>query len=128
MYMFINVRVFTPIDDKGDVAIDNLLLIPLSCEGIYLKLLNITVTFTCNVNSSSIFAVLLERSKAGKFSNSARLQRLPWRCNFGETLETIDWCNFKQDDTDRADWTAIVGGTPTPRTGPPESSLEAQGM
>ena len=27
----------TPIDDKGDVAIDNLLLIPLSCEGVYLK-------------------------------------------------------------------------------------------
>ena len=75
---------------------------------------------------SSIFVVLLERSKADEFSNP-RSMRLPWRCNFGETLETIDWCNFKQDDTDRADWTAIVGGTPTPRTGPPESTWEAHG-
>ena len=52
---------------------------------------------------------------------------LPWSCDFGFSTDDSDWCGFKNDDLDEADFVENSGETPTIGTGPPESEASQHG-
>ena len=47
------------------------------------------------------------------------MSALPFKCHFGQRVESFEDCGFAQDSNDDFDWEEFDRGTPTDDTGPP---------
>ena len=49
---------------------------------------------------------------------------LPWFCDFGEDVDSPDWCSIEQDTNDHDNWVPWAGLTPTGDSGPSEEARQ----
>ena len=82
-------------DIEADIALDNVIVTPDTCE---------SETYL-NVNETVIF------------ENTNKIDELPWSCDFDYTLDR--WCGFVNDEEATAQFSLNSNETATLTTGPP---------
>ena len=118
-------------DDRGDIALDDVFVVEGNCS-----------TDDCNnfISSSPFYSLqncmrifytfyVLDNSgiNEGTYLNKNTVD-LPWSCDFGFSSDDSDWCGFKNDDLDEANFVENSGETPTIGTGPPDTESSQHGV
>ena len=107
-------------EDEGDISVDDVGVTSGYCLGFSFKEFKFILT-----NIEYCVPEFIEDMQNRTITPTGGAPvALPWFCDFGEEVDSPDWCSIEQDMSDHDNWVPWAGLTPTVDSGPSEEARQ----